>query len=96
MAVKTIRFGLPRWKLPVLKKKKIERVVTPIEPPAWGGCGLPPVGCVCEYLSLSSNKWHRCTIRYVGTRWAVFKPHGRPETTRKLCKVVFRKLREGA
>ena len=33
----------------------------PIEPPAWNGEGLPPVGTVCEFR-WSVNNWKQCTV----------------------------------
>ena len=40
--------------------------------PEWGGEGLPPVGCECEYSLNAGITWHACKIGYlVGTQGLV-------------------------
>lgn len=48
---------------------------TPADSTSWGGNGLPPVGCACEFKPYDNSEWRNGTVKYVSAYTVVISLH---------------------
>ncbi|HAU5492087.1 TPA: hypothetical protein JD192_01385 [Cronobacter sakazakii] len=53
--------------------EQYEAALAAAQPPVWGGEGLPPAGCECEFFDC--EKWFKVTMMYGGSQLVVLYDH---------------------
>lgn len=78
-------------KTAVITREQYEAALAGIKKEAWGGEGLPPVGCQCEIKRV--DDWMPVTIKFISSHHTVFTTFGGTEVCYQTHSLQFRPIR---